>query len=85
MRFIFSLFLKKAVEAAKIEKTKGQLTCQESPEVSGDAKVRDGKEHKEKPDCQTDYIHDENVPSHSQSLKNTGECGVKIEEWTDKA
>ena len=68
-----SAFLcQEAVEAAKIEQSKGELACQEAPEVACDAVTRHSQENEAQAEEKADHIHAEEMSRQPQSLKDAG-------------
>lgn len=78
------MLFKKAKQTYQIENSKGQLADKQSPEISGDSKMRNCQKDKAQTQQHTDYIHGKNMSRHTQALKDTGQCGVQVEERTEE-
>ena len=61
-----------------------KLTCQKSPEVSGDADMGDKGKDKCQTDQQADDIHHEDTACLTQPLQDAGEGSVQIDKRTYK-
>lgn len=75
----------KPPQADQVEKSKGQLACQQPPEIPGDTELWHSPEHETQSNQQADYIHDEYMARHPKTLEDTGEGGIQVEERADKS